>query len=44
MLLIISNDKSGQKDDVFREIITSCKSLSNFETSSLKTALPQVSL
>lgn len=29
-------------DDAFREVITSCRSLSSYEPNSLKTALPQV--
>lgn len=29
-------------EDAFREVITSCRSLSSYEPNSLKTALPQV--
>lgn len=37
-----SNDRDTKPDDAFKEVITSCRSLSSFETSSLKTASPQV--
>ncbi|CRK93942.1 CLUMA_CG007469, isoform A [Clunio marinus] len=36
------NDKNTKQDDAFREVITSCRSLSSFETSCLKTAMPQI--
>lgn len=36
-------DKNEKQDDAFKEVITSCQSLSSFETTSLKTAVPQVS-
>lgn len=34
------NEKS---DDAFREIIVSCRSLSKYESNTIKSALPQVS-
>lgn len=37
-----SNEKNVKQEDAFKEVITSCRSLSSFETNSLKIALPQV--
>lgn len=38
-----SDEKNDQKtDDAFREVIVSCRSLSNYETTSIKSAFPQV--
>lgn len=38
----LSNEKNEKQEDAFKEVITSCRSLSSFETNSLKTASPQV--
>lgn len=41
--LFFSDNANEQKpDDAFREVIASCRSLSSYEPSNLKTALPQV--
>jgi hypothetical protein len=37
-----SNAVKNIKDDAFKEVITSCRSLNSFETNSLKSAIPQV--
>lgn len=38
------DDEKDRPDDAFREMITSCRSLSNYESNTLKCALPQVIL
>lgn len=40
--MIYREDSEPRNDDAFREIITSCRSLSSHEKLTLKSALPQV--
>ncbi|KAL7044362.1 hypothetical protein ACKWTF_001889 [Chironomus riparius] len=39
---ISGNDTGEKQEDAFKEVITSCRSLSSFETTTIKTAIPQI--